>query len=189
MLHWRGLKESLLLGSMCSQGRGCRGWSSSLLLLLSSKSVRKKPAFYHKWANKKKVPIEVPISNIFSSGSLGISKDGWVGGWVCMLLHIGGLLFLLLQYKLGHVPPFDFPFFCWDEEMKRKEGNKQIKKQLSFTFVCHSKFVRAFWGEGKWKIFSRQLIIPCQPSLERSCAGNCFCHPLPVFSSPVQQVL
>lgn len=46
-----------------------------------------------------------------------------------------------------------------------------------------------FGGEGKWKIFSRQLIIPCQPSLERSCAGNCLCHPLPVFLSPVQQVL
>lgn len=68
-------------------------------------------------------------------------------------MHIGRLLLLPLPYKLDSVSPFDFPFFYWVEEMKRKEGNEQKKKkrQHLFPFVYHSKLVHEFWGRGEIK--------------------------------------
>lgn len=78
-------------------------------------------------------------------------------------MHIGRLLLLPLPYKLDSVSPFDFPFFYWVEEMKRKEGNEQKKKKkgsICFLLSITQNLYMSFGEEEKLKIISRQLIIP-----------------------------
>jgi len=173
MLHRWGLKDSLLPGSICGHSRRCRSLSSSLLLLLSYKSVRRNTAFYDEWANKKLFPM--PLFLIVW-GYL------WVGG---VFMRIGRLFLLCFQYKLGHISPVGFPFFYWSEEMKRKERqtNNQTKKAALVCLCLSLKTCMCVLREGKLRIISRQLIIPYQTSLERSYEMNCLCHPLPVVFS------
>lgn len=66
-------------------------------------------------------------------------------------------------------PPF--PLSLLGRGNEEKGGKHQKKKQHSFPFVCHSEPARVFWGEGKAKCVSSQLILPCQTRLERSWEG------------------
>lgn len=92
-------------------------------------------------------------------------------------MHIGRLFLLPLLYRPGCVSSLDFPFFYWDEEVEEK-GRKQTKQ----AFTCLPLSVTqnscmCFGGERKLKLISRQLIIPYQTALRRSCETNCLCQP------------